>query len=741
MKNQKILAVVALVFVVACISGCTEEVTEIAPPEGSLMGSSEGSRAGSSEGEDYSASQELKEFSSTEEIIEYLRNSQQDSSYSTTRGSFTAGADMEDMVFESAAAPGGASMKASVSTQTADEYSQTNVQVKGVDEADFVKNDGKYIYVLTGDKLNILDAYPPEDSKLLSTITIEGSASEMFVNGDKLVVLGNRNEPVYTIQKYDYVPRRRYSARTHVYVYDIEDRENPELLKDFNVNGYYFESRMIDDYVYFIAKENIYYYNNYVDVPLIREGSKAIISPRIYYFDNPEQNYVFHTVASLDLDDMDVKAKSFMMGYSNNLYVSKGNIYVSYQKSGHWLYYREANKKRFFDVIMPLLPKDVRDDIEDADEDWNKIASILEDMYNDMEEDDKGELIEEIEDAVEEYDAKQEMERRKTVIQKIAIDDGRIKYEGKGEVMGYLLNQFSMDEYDENLRVATTVNIWTKGGRAHYNNVYVLDEDMEQIGELEDIAPGESIYSTRFMGDRLYMVTFKRIDPFFVVDMSNPKKPKILGELKIPGYSDYLHPYDEDHVIGIGKETEENEWGGISTGGVKLALFDVSDVEEPKQVDKYEIGETGTDSEALHEHKAFLFDKEKNVLVIPIREVTGRYKDGYYGYYRDRIWLGAYVFGLSPKDGFEFRGKVSHSEDEDDDYYYGSPYAVRRSLYMDDTLYTVSQRKVLMNDLEDLDEIKEVELKYSGKDYEEPKPLIDGDEEPVDGDEEPVDEA
>ena len=124
-----------------------------------------------------------------------------------------------------------------------------------------------------------------------------------------------------------------------------------------------------------------------------------------------------------------------------------------------------------------------------------------------------------------------------------------------------------MDEYKNNLRVATTSSVYTTRGSYEYNNVFVLDSGMKTIGSLTHIAEQEKIYSTRFIGDRLYMVTFKRIDPFFVIDLSTPASPKILGKLKIPGYSDYLHPYDATHIIGVGKETGTNDWGGVSTKG------------------------------------------------------------------------------------------------------------------------------------------------------------------------------
>ncbi len=235
---------------------------------------------------------------------------------------------------------------------------------------------------------------------------------------------------------------------------------------------------------------------------------------------------------------------------------------------------------------------------------------------------------------------------------------------------------------------------------------------MHTVGSLEYIAPDEKIYSTRFLGDRLYMVTFKRIDPFFVIDLSNPEHPGILGKLKIPGYSDYLHPYDENHIIGLGKETESNEWGGVSVGGLKLALFDVTDVNNPVMVDKVEIGDSGTDSAALQDHKAFLFDKGKDLLVIPVSEVQKTYvsdlKGGSYGH---GLWQGAYVFGVDPVKGFVEKGTVTHRTDSDPYYYYNSPDAVKRSLYIGNVLYTLSSGSIIMTDLNDISlRLNEVDL-------------------------------
>ncbi|MBI2652641.1 beta-propeller domain-containing protein, partial [Candidatus Woesearchaeota archaeon] len=560
------------------------------------------------------ATQELKKFSSAQEIKEFLKNSAANQGYGGiySKAARGMGSDVMMAVTESAA-PQTAAAKSAESSAGASQYSKTNIQVEGVDEADFVKNDDKYIYIISQDKMVIVDAYPAEKAEILSKTKIDGRPRDMYVNKDRLVVFADDNDEVYALSEYDFIPRPRQTAATHVYIYDISDRKNPKLAKDYSIKGNYFQSRMIGDYVYFIAREWVYYYGNFVDLPIVKSASRTITRPDIYYFDNPEDSYSFNTVASFNIfDDKDkVNAKTFMMGQSNNLYVSQNNIYITYQKNLPYRYYRVHNEERFFDVVVPLLPSEPQDKIKEIKSDnglnsyekWDKISSILEETYNKMDKDEKEKLFDKIENAIEEYEAKLEAERRKTVIHKIKIDKGDIEYQSKGEVPGYLLNQFSMDENGEYFRVATTTEIYGRKRFEMYNNVFVLDKKLNVVGKLEDIAPDERIYSTRFIGNRLYMVTFKRIDPLFVIDLSNPEKPKILGELKIPGFSDYLHPYDENHIIGVGKETGSNEWGGVSTKGVKLALFDVSDISKPKELDKYEIGEAGTDSEALRDHK------------------------------------------------------------------------------------------------------------------------------------------
>jgi hypothetical protein len=298
-----------------------------------------------------------------------------------------------------------------------------------------------------------------------------------------------------------------------------------------------------------------------------------------------------------------------------------------------------------------------------------------------------------------------------TAIHKIHIEEGEIEYVASGNVPGYVLNQFSMDEYKGHFRIAITT------GRQ--NHVYVLDADLRIVGELENLAPGETIYSARFMGDRCYLVTFRKVDPLFVIDLEMPHTPKILGQLKITGYSDYLHPYDEDHIIGIGKETVAAEEGDFAWyQGVKISLFDVSDVSEPKELAKYEIGDRGTDSPVLHDHKAFLFDKSKRLLVLPVSVAEigkDKYPDEIPHYiYGDPVWQGAYVFDISLEQGLVLKGRITHLEESTNpskgsDYLYSS-YHIVRTLYIDNILYSISSKKIKMNSLEDLGEINEIML-------------------------------
>ena len=299
-----------------------------------------------------------------------------------------------------------------------------------------------------------------------------------------------------------------------------------------------------------------------------------------------------------------------------------------------------------------------------------------------------------------------------------------MSFDAKGIVPGYVLNQYSMDEYNGYFRIATTISTGSWVNRDQHNNLYVLNMKLETVGKIENLAQGERIYSARFTGDKAYLVTFKQTDPFFVLDLKDPTAPTVAGELKIPGYSSYLHPYDENHIIGIGKENNT----------VKLSLFDVSDMSNPTEIAKYVIGENAdySDSVALYEPKAFLFDLQKQLLVIPVSVVT-------YGYVQpiqepsssttpdsgkdigtsssspiqeSKFWQGAYVLNLSSQNGFTLKGELSHQENttQNWNYYYGGNDGITRSLYIGNTLYTVSNNMVQLNSLDNLNLLGQVKF-------------------------------
>lgn len=675
------------------------------------------------------ATQALKKFASVDELKSYLLNVEANRGQLEAVRSFTTdGNAFELMVTPESDSTGQGAAQLSSPSILSDmklsdpDYSTTNIQVQGVDEPDFLKNDGKYVYILSGDRLTIADAYPAENATVVVKVALDIQEGQylqnMFLNNETLVIFYQEYREDFIIQEYDFAPQPVYQPKTHALVLDVSDRKNPEVLNDYEVSGNYNNARMIGDQVYLITTSDLYDYHHPI-VPLVSESSRTIVRPDIYYFDNPELYYAFNTVTSIDITGTDaeqaVNSTTFMMNPASTLYVSEDNIYIAYQKNQPYYYYQTNTRDRFFEAVVPLLPEQVREEIRDIEnndklspsEKWDRVSELLQDTYNHMSEADKNRLFQDIQQSLAEYDERIAKETQTTIIHKIGIGSDGINYNSKGEVPGRLLNQFSMDESGDRFRVATTSEFYSpyRGTTSLYNNVYVLDGNMKIVGKLEGVARDESIYSARFMGDRLYLVTFRQIDPFFVIDLSEDD-PKVLGELKLPGYSNYLHPYDEDHVIGIGRDT-----------GVKLALFDVSDVNNPELVDAYEIGGSGADSEVLYDHKALLFDRSKNVLSIPV----SIYPD--YGgpqpfegerYVEPKVWRGFYVFGVNPETGFHLKGMVKHFNDTGDYYYiYGTQGS--RSFYIGDVLYTVTLNNVIkMNDLQTIEEINELDIGPTG---------------------------
>lgn len=630
------------------------------------------------------------------------------------------------------------------------DFSKTNIQVEGVDEADIIKSDGKYVYAVSNNNLFIISAFPADKATILAKIEFESRPQDIYVSGDRLAIFGN-NQLIYKSELYRNF--RRQSPFTFLKIFDISDRKNPKQIRDLDFEGDYFNSRLIGDYIYFVTNNyNYYYLPTDPIIPRLLDGGEVVsakcgagvkcFAPEVYYFDIPYDSYNFTQVSSINIKDpkKEVKGDVYVLSGGQNMYVSQDNLYISYSK---YVSEYQLTMLVLKELIVPKLAVSQQDKIKEIEgaknyilsenEKMSKIGAIVERFMSSLSSEEQTALQKDLESKMKERYKSISKEMEKTVIHKIAVKNGELEYKNFGEVTGSALNQFSMDESDGYFRIATTKNrAWSQfaeeGENDSYNNVYVLDKDMKTVGFLEDLAKGEKIYSVRFMGKRAYMVTFVQTDPLFAIDLSDPANPKVLGELKITGFSNYLHPYGDNLLIGFGKDAEANEWGGATTKGLKFSLFDVSDVSNPKEVDTYVVGSQGSDSVALNDHKAFLFSKEKNLLVVPVTTneyyaTVGDCPIGGYCPAKNNYFSGALVLRVDEK-GFELKGKIDHSNGQmgTQDCWWGYCYYdnnVLRSLYIGDTLYTYSNTYLKANNLSDLKEVKNLELKKekSGDDF------------------------
>lgn len=517
-------------------------------------------------------------------------------------------------------------------------YSTTNVQVAGVDEADIVKTDGTYLYVVSGNTIYIIGADPSSQPTFMRKITLnETNNLEIYINGDKLAILGTRYPyPVYkaapeTVATYPYV----YTEEVIIKVYDLTDIANPVLARAITMNGTLAGSRMIGDYLYAsIVQPALRPDSNETNLMVmlpeitVNDVAKEVQPTEIRYVNTTYASYYFTTVIAVNLknDAQQPTHETFLASTGAQMYVSQDNMYLTVLNTNWWL--------------TPLQTGEIKEE---------------------------------------------------TMIYRISLNKEKVVFQAQGSVQGYVLNQFSMDEYNGFFRVVTT----TGWGTNSVNNLYVLNMNLSTIGKLENLAPTERIYSARFMGNRAYLVTFRQVDPFFVIDLTSPTQPAVLGFLKIPGFSGYLHPYDENHIIGVGKQGNN----------VKLSLFDVTDVTAPTEaVPSYIVNASWSDTTVTYDSKAFLFDKSKQLLALPVSINWAKLVGGTY---YDNSWQGEYVFNISLTNGFELKGNVTH---QDVTQQWNSDYSVKRALYIDNVLYTVSDKKIAMNNLEDLRLLKEIDL-------------------------------
>lgn len=653
----------------------------------------------------------IKRFSSYEELSNFIsKNNVNRENYYLKSGA---------MVEAAADGLGSADQSSSV------DFSDTNIQVKGVDEADIIKTDGKYIYSLVDKDLYIIEAYPVENAQIINKISFDDYPSDIFIKNDKLVVFGQKSD-VFIKENEKIIADSMiwpgpYNNQVFLKVFDISDKKNPIEKRDLKMDGVYFNSRLINDHLYFIVN-NYNYYNNEKILPRIfyqneelnfncKDDSKCF-NPDIYYFDADYNNLNFSSIISLNVSDdsEDIKSSFYLLPNGQNLYVSLYNIYISYAQ---YLDEYDLESEVLLELVYPKLNEKDKETINEinsisekilsSSEKKQKIRKILDLYTNLLSLSEQENLNKQITDSITEKHPNLDDELETTIIHKLSIFNGIVEPIAQAIVSGTVLNQFSMDEYNNYFRLATTKNSsWSKysSNKNSYSNVYVLDENMKTIGEIKNMAPDERIYSVRFLGDKAFVVTFKQIDPLFSIDLKNPYSPKILGELKISGFSNYLHPYGENLLIGFGKETELLENERVSTKGLKISLFDISQ-EEPKELDSYTIGDSGSESIALYDHRAFLFSENKNILVVPAI-LRDNVKDDVWG---ETTFNGFLIFEIIDNK-LNLKGKVDHLDGGKLNFDNFLDYSAKRALYIDDNLYSFSNKLIKVNNLKDLSELK-----------------------------------
>lgn len=515
------------------------------------------------------------------------------------------------------------------------DYATTNEQVEGINEADIVKTDGRFIYVALGKSVKIYDS---NNGKPILTDEVSFEVdeatgqyivlNEIYISDGRLVILGSKSsfdnwirpipEPAMNVPDALIMPRYHNRNFTYCSVYAIDNNGKKSLIKEFEIEGSLLSSRKKDDTLYLVVNKYLSYYfmDGNVEIPTFRDSSISDeyrilpIDKIMYHPGRTSQNYLI--VSAIDIRNESTPS-------SINAFLGSGSlVYMSNQA----LYVAGNDYSTFFGSI--------------------------------------------------------------TNIAKFNVDGLKVGFAGGGMVEGSILNQFSMDEFSGNLRVATTNWQMTSS-----NALYTLDTNLNPLGKLENLAPGERIFSVRFMGEKGYMVTFRQVDPLFVIDLSNPLAPKVVGELKVPGFSNYLHPVNENVLLGIGQNIDEIT--GVQSG-IKLSTFDVSDGGKPREIENLILGDSGSFAEVLNNHKALMLNPARNMIAFDatLRKETGDYQSTYF--------YGALILEVSQTGEIELLKQIST------DGLYGS--VVKRVIYIDDVLYYILDDHIKTYDINTFIEIK-----------------------------------
>jgi uncharacterized secreted protein with C-terminal beta-propeller domain len=583
--------------------------------------------------------------------------------------------DLGDAVSAAGGAPAkkSASADSAASVRKADRASGTNNQVATVDEADIVKTDGRYVYLAANGALRIVEALKPH---VVSVTKIGGTAiREMFVEGDRAVVytsngnIGNRCTYGYDCSV------AGDGTSTKVTVLDIANRASPKVLRDINLSGSLIAARRIGNTIHTVVADNDSQAPPYETWPgsvetcgtpwatarakfnkLKAENERQIRAKTTAFPRIQEQGketllcggllrsplrdgQAFTTIVSFDVTDVATPpTTATIQSRPGVVFASDSQLYlsVSHQKTDV-----NAVGGRWYSYYAPSV------------DEVSEIHKF-----------------------------------------KIGASPKDTRYIGSGTVPGHVLNQFAMDEWYGYLRIATT-----KGHVPDPNvssTVSILSQTesgaLTRIGAIEKIAPGEDIRSVRFDGDRGYIVTFKKTDPLFVMDLFEPKTPKILGELKIPGFSTYMHRIDPEHLMSIGFDA--NDHGDFAYyDGVILQLFDVKNPTDPKLVHKEKIGTRGSSSEASTNHLAFNYFASEGLLAVPMTICEGG-SDGVNGSLMS--FSGLLVYDVDAERGFTRLGGVDHGTKGADcsTWWSNANSSVKRSVFLDDLVYSITSDHV-----------------------------------------------
>ena len=559
------------------------------------------------------------------------------------------------------------------------DFSQTNIQEAGVDEADRVKTDGTFMYIADQGKIDIVKVVPPDAMSVISTVDVNGRIGEIYLFNDILVVLfvpdddagetGPTPERIGTIEigmPY-WLP---INSQAGVMLVDVSDPSDPNTIRTVVVDGLLVSSRLTSGKLHIVQQ----FLPDLPPLELNCDGTEEDCNAAI--------NANRQSLSDLTLEDL-------IPSYET--YDGNGNLLSSGRFIAPDDFYQPDDPQGGSIVSLMTL------NLNDPDQAFQSVGIIADAhlVYASTESLYLGATLWNAEPLSEgPYD-----QRLQTVIHKFDLAGDRVNHLGSGNVQGKVLNQFSLGEYQGILRIATTTGERWWGNNGLSNHVYCLqatDGSLEIIGKIEGLAPGENLYSARFIGARGFLVTFVRIDPLFTLDLSDPTDPKVVGELKVPGYSDYIHPLGENHLLTVGKDVKLQD-GMAWYQGVQLSIFDISDFGDPALLHKEIIGARGTSSQALYNHKAFTFWAENDLLAIPIALYEYENEPDNSWHRGSHTFSGLYVYRTTAESGFEFLGRIDTE-----------PSAMTypdwtRSVFIDDSVYAIKRNAVRSADIDDIE--------------------------------------